>query len=182
MGRDTPPRLRVGGRPRRLRARQRGGDTDPRAADGALWPRELGAPRLRGPGIHNIYSALETPEAPDVAARIEAAEDASATITELGLARTSARCTRALDVFVSAYGAEAGNLALKALATGAVYVGGGIAPAILPKLEDGTFVRAFTAKGRFAEWLARIPVKVILDPKTALRGAAAYLAGMEVRS
>ncbi|MGH2709167.1 MAG: glucokinase, partial [Actinomycetota bacterium] len=88
----------------------------------------------------------------------------------------------ALDVFVSAYGAEAGNLALTALATGGVYVGGGIAPKILPKLEDRTFLRAFTAKGRFAEWLARIPVKVILDPKTALRGAAAYLAGMEVRS
>jgi Glucokinase len=141
-----------------------------------------GSRSVSGPGLHNIYGALEMPEAPDVAARIEAAEDASATITELGLARTSARCTRALDVFVSAYGAEAGNLALKALATGAVYVGGGIAPEILPKLEDGTFLRAFTAKGRFAEWLARIPVKVILDPKTALRGAAAYLAGMEVRS
>jgi hypothetical protein len=51
-------------------------------------------------------------------------------------------------------------------------------PKILPKLEDGTFLRAFTAKGRFADWLARIPVKVILDPKTALRGAAAYVARM----
>jgi glucokinase len=137
---------------------------------------------VSGPGLHNIYGVLDVPEAPDVAARIEAAEDASATITELGLARASARCTRALDVFVSAYGAEAGNLALKALATGGVYMGGGIVPKILPKLEDGTFLRAFTAKGRFAEWLARIPVKVILDPKTALRGAAAYVARMEVLS
>jgi glucokinase len=133
---------------------------------------------VSGPGLHNIYGVLDLPEAPDVAARIEAAEDASATITELGLARASARCTRALDVFASAYGAEAGNLALKALATGGVYLGGGIAPKILPKLEDGTFLRAFTAKGRFADWLARIPVKVILDPKTALRGAAAYVARM----
>lgn len=137
---------------------------------------------VSGPGLHNIYGVLDVPEAPDVAARIEAAEDASATITELGLARASARCTRALDVFVSAYGAEAGNLALKALATGGVYMGGGIVPKILPKLEEGTFLRAFTAKGRFADWLARIPVKVILDPKTALRGAAAYVARMEVLS
>ena len=97
-------------------------------------------------------------------------------------APTTARCTRALDVFVSAYGAEAGNLALRALATGGVHVGGGIAPKIVGKLADGTFMRAFTAKGRFADWLARIPVKVILDPKTALRGAAAYLASVEARS
>src|SRR5438034_163817 len=135
-----------------------------------------------GPGLHNIYAALAVAEAPEVAARIAAAEDASATITELGLAGASARCTRALDVFVSAYGAEAGNLALRALATGGVHVGGGIAPKIVGKLADGTFMRAFTAKGRFADWLGRIPVKVILDPKTALRGAAAYLASVEARS
>jgi len=134
------------------------------------------------PGLHNVYAALDVAEAPDVAARIAAAEDASATITELALAGASARCTRALDVFVSAYGAEAGNLALRALATGGVHVGGGIAPKIVSKLADGTFMRAFTAKGRFADWLARIPVKVILDPKTALRGAAAYLASVEARS
>src|SRR5205809_1500256 len=137
---------------------------------------------VSGPGLHNIYAALAVAEAPEVAARIAAAEDASATITELGLAGASARCTRALDVFVSAYGAEAGNLALRALATGGVHVGGGIAPKIVGKLADGTFMRAFTAKGRFADWLGRIPVKVILDPKTALRGAAAYLASVEARS
>jgi len=137
---------------------------------------------VSGPGLHNVYAALDVAEAPDVTARIAAAEDASATITELALAGASARCTRALDVFVSAYGAEAGNLALRALATGGVHVGGGIAPKIVSKLADGTFMRAFTAKGRFADWLARIPVKVILDPKTALRGAAAYLASVEARS
>src|SRR5206468_3353460 len=104
---------------------------------------------VSGPGLHNIYAALAVAEAPEVAARIAAAEDASATITELGLAGASARCTRALDVFVSAYGAEAGNLALRALATGGVHVGGGIAPKIVGKLADGTFMRAFTAKGRF---------------------------------
>ena len=151
--------------------------------DAASLGRLLGLERVvSGPGLHNIYAALAVAEAPEVAARIAAAEDASATITELGLAGASARCTRALDVFVSAYGAEAGNLALRALATGGVHVGGGIAPKIVGKLADGTFMRAFTAKGRFADWLARIPVKVILDPKTALRGAAAYLASVEARS
>ncbi len=137
---------------------------------------------VSGPGLHEIYGAIDVPEAPDIAARIEGAEDASATIAALGLAGASPRCARALDVFVSAYGAEAGNLALKALAVSGVYVGGGIAPKILPKLRDGRFVRAFTSKGRFADWLARIPIKVILDPKTALRGAAAYLASREMAS
>ena len=137
---------------------------------------------VSGPGLHNIYGALDVPETPEVAARIAAATDASATITELALTGGSARSTRALDIFVSAYGAEAGNLALKALATGGVYVGGGIAPKILTRIADGTFMHAFTDKGRFSEWLGRIPVKVILDPKTALRGAAAYLAGMGARA
>jgi glucokinase len=133
---------------------------------------------VSGPGLHNIYDALDVPEAPEVASRIAAVADASATITELALTGGSVRSVRALDVFVSAYGAEAGNLALKTFATGGVYVGGGIAPKLLPKIVDGTFLRAFTDKGRFAEWLGRIPVKVILDQKTALRGAAAYLAGV----
>src|SRR5205814_5378820 len=100
--------------------------------------------------------------------RIASADDASAAIAELALAGTSQRCVRALDVFVSAYGAEAGNIALKALATAGVYVGGGIAPKILTRLTDGAFLRAFTNKGRFRDWVARVPVKVILDPKTAL--------------
>jgi glucokinase len=137
---------------------------------------------VSGPGLHSVYGALDVPEPADILARIESSADPSATITELGLAGVSPRCVRALDVFVSAYGAEAGNLALRTIATGGVYVGGGIAPRILPRLTDGTFLRAFIAKGRFADWLARIPVKVILDPKTALRGAAAYLAGTETRA
>jgi len=131
---------------------------------------------VSGPGLHNVYDALDVAEPPAIAARIAGAEDASATIAELGLAGGSPRCVFALDVFVAAYGAEAGNVALKGLATAGVYVGGGIAPKILPKLTDGAFMRAFTRKGRFSDWLARIPVNVILDPTTALRGAAAYLA------
>ncbi|HZT53561.1 MAG TPA: glucokinase, partial [Gaiellaceae bacterium] len=70
------------------------------------------------------------------------------------------------------YGAEAGNLALKLMATGGVYLGGGIAPRILDKLEDGTFMAAFVAKGRFRDLLASIPVHVILNDRTALMGAA----------
>jgi len=131
---------------------------------------------LSGPGIHNLYYALDVDESPGVAASIASAPDASARISELALAGGSARCVRALDVFVACYGAAAGNLALHALATGGVYVGGGIAPKIVAKLLDGAFLRAFCDKGRLAPLLARIPVKVVLDPTTALRGAAAHLA------
>jgi len=136
---------------------------------------------VSGPGLHNIYDVVDVAEVPGVARRIAAAQDASAAIAEAAIAGESARCARALDVFVTAYGAEAGNLALKALATGGVYVGGGIAPKILAKLE-GAFMRAFCDKGRLAPLLSTIPVKVILDPTTALRGAAAHLAQLESES
>jgi glucokinase len=75
-------------------------------------------------------------------------------------------------MFVEAYGAEAGNLALRGVATSGVYVGGGIAPKILPALQDGRFIDAFRAKGAFAGLASRIPVKVILAPETGLLGAA----------
>lgn len=86
-------------------------------------------------------------------------------------------CVRALDMMVDIYGAEAGNLALKLFATGGVYVGGGIAPQILPKLRDGAFMRAFTAKGRFTPQLQMVPVQVILNDRTALLGAARLARG-----
>ena len=131
---------------------------------------------VSGPGLRTLYEVLEDAETPDVARRIAGAPDPSAVITELALAGASRRCARALDLFVADYGAEAGNLALKALATAGVYVGGGIAPKILPKLRDGSFVRAFNDKGRFTDLMRTMPVRVILEPKTALRGAAAFLA------
>ncbi len=81
---------------------------------------------------------------------------------------------KTLDIVVSAYGAEAGNLALKILATGGIYLGGGIAPKILKKLEDGTFMKAFTDKGRLSDLLIQTPVRVILESRAALIGAAAY--------
>ena len=86
--------------------------------------------------------------------------------------RMSELCLATLNMFVSILGAEAGNLALKVLATGGVYVGGGIPPRILPALEDGRFMEAFVRKGRMSDHLARMPVKIILNPKAGLLGAA----------
>jgi glucokinase len=100
--------------------------------------------------------------------------DAPAEISKAALARRCRGCADALDMFVDAYGAEAGNLALRSLATAGVFVGGGIAPKILPALSDGRFLRAFTAKAPFHEMLERIPVKVILNDDAGLLGAAVY--------
>ena len=83
-----------------------------------------------------------------------------------------------LEFFVESYGAAAGNLALAMLATGGVYVGGGIAPKILPALETGTFLNAFRAKSPFDSMLAKMPVKVILNEETGLLGAAVAGADM----
>ena len=83
-----------------------------------------------------------------------------------------ATCVEALDLFVSLYGSEAANLTLKFLGTGGVFVGGGIAPKILAKLQSGLFVKGFQAKGRFENLLREIPVSVILNDKIALVGAA----------
>jgi glucokinase len=104
--------------------------------------------------------------------------DASA-IAKAALDRSDAVCARALDMMVRIYGAEAGNLALKLLATGGIYVGGGIAPRILRKLQEGGFLEALDAKGRFAGLLSRIPVHVILNDRTALLGAARLARGEE---
>lgn len=77
-------------------------------------------------------------------------------------------------MFVSAYGAEAGNLALRGVATAGVFVGGGIAPKILPALQDGRFIEAFRAKGSMTELVSRMPVMVILNAEAGLLGAAVY--------
>jgi glucokinase len=104
--------------------------------------------------------------------------DASA-ITKAALDGSDEVCARALDMMVSIYGAETGNLALKLLATGGIYIGGGIAPRILRKLQEGAFLEALDAKGRFSELLSRIPVHVILNDRTALLGAARLARGEE---
>ncbi|HZO82239.1 MAG TPA: glucokinase [Candidatus Binataceae bacterium] len=133
---------------------------------------------LSGPGLVNIYRFLRArgpePEPRWLAERMAGGEDAAAAISEAALARRDARCVEALEMFVAIYGAEAANLALKYLALGGVYVGGGIAPRILPMLTaaEGGFVRAFLAKGRLSEMLAKIPVRVALNEAAALCGAA----------
>jgi glucokinase len=130
---------------------------------------------LSGPGLHNIYRFLrETGVAPETRAVAEAidTQDPGAVITRRALANDDPLCVKALELFVSLYGAEAGNLALKAMAVGGVVVGGGIAPRILPRLQEGSFVAAFRDKGRMAELLETIPVHVALNPKAPLLGAA----------
>lgn len=93
-------------------------------------------------------------------------------MSEIALAGGDPVCVEALDLFVSIYGAEAGNLALKALAVGGVYVGGGIAPKIRSKLTEGRFNAAFRDKGRLAGVMATIPVQLALNPQAPLLGAA----------
>jgi glucokinase len=132
---------------------------------------------VSGQGITNCYEFLRDVrgvEEPAWLAERLTTEDPNAVITELALKAKSEICEKALDLFVSAYGAEAGNLALKILSVGGLYVGGGIAPRILEKLKDGTFMKAFTDKGRLSQLLVHMPVRVILESRTALLGAAAY--------
>jgi glucokinase len=134
-----------------------------------------------GPGLVNVYRFLRraggAPEPAWLAARM-AAEDPATVITEVGLERGDAVCVATLDMFVAVYGAEAGNLALKVLAVGGVFVAGGIAPRLRTRLADGAFMGAFRDKGRFSPLLAQIPVHVVLEPRTALLGAARVACGM----
>ena len=130
---------------------------------------------LSGPGLYNIYQFLrDTGRGKEPVWLTEELreQDPAATISQAALTDRSALCVQALDLFVSLYGAEAGNLALKVMATGGLYVGGGIAPKILQKLQDSTFVQAFITKGRMQPLLEAMPVRVILNDKTALLGAA----------
>jgi glucokinase len=133
---------------------------------------------VSGQGLTNIYEFLREVRGMDEPARLAermAGEDPNAVITELALAAKSEICVKAMDMFVSAYGAEAGNLALKILSVGGLYVGGGIAPRILEKLKDGAFMKAFTDKGRLSQLLINMPVRIILESRAALLGeAAAY--------
>ena len=108
--------------------------------------------------------------------RLAAADDPNAEVARRALAGEDETADKALGLFVSIYGAAAGDLALVAKATGGIYVGGGIAPRILPRLKDGAFVRAFRDKGRLTPLVERIPVRVILEPRTALLGAARHAA------
>jgi len=140
---------------------------------------------LSGPGLHNVYRFLRDTnrqQEPLWLAEEIRQLDPAAVITEHALKGTSNLCVQALDLFVSILGAEAGNLALKGMALGGVFLGGGIAPRILRKLKEPTFFKAFTAKGRVSKMLEAISVRVILNDQTALLGAGrlAMLARPEV--
>ena len=132
-----------------------------------------------GRGIPNIYAYLRDSgyaEEPQwLAGQLAAAGDPTPIIANNALSDSPCDlCTATLHTFVSILGAEAGNLALKVLATGGVYLGGGIPPRILPALENDRFMKAFRAKGRLSDLMARMPVHVILNPKVALLGAASH--------
>ena len=132
---------------------------------------------LSGPGLRHLYEFLKRRKSrrePRWLTHALARGEASRVISTCALEGRSSLCAHALELFVGALGAESGNLALRLLARGGIYLGGGIAPQILGKLRDGTFARAFTSKGRMAPLLATIPVRVILDERTALYGAAHY--------
>jgi glucokinase len=130
---------------------------------------------LSGPGLVNIYHWLKETgrhRIPNWLARNMEKMDPARAITEAALDGKHPVCVAALNMFVSIFGAVAGNLALIAMTTGGVYLGGGIPPKILPKLKESMFMQAFTNKGRFSELLEEIPVRVILNEQAALLGAA----------
>ena len=133
---------------------------------------------ISGMGMTGIYEFLREVRGMEeptwLAEKLADADDPNSVITETGLAARAEICEKTLDMFVSSYGAEAGNLALKVLSVGGLYIGGGIAPRILEKLKDGTFIKAFTDKGRLSQLLINMPVRVILESRAALLGAAAF--------
>lgn len=137
---------------------------------------------LSGSGLVNIYRFLVesgiAPETPGVRDEM-ASEDRAAVISRHGLAATDEACVKALDLFASIYGAQAGNLALTVMASGGAYIAGGIAPRIVDKLKDGTFIRSFQGKGRLLSFVKDVPVYVILNPKVGLLGAAMEAAYIE---
>jgi glucokinase len=131
--------------------------------DAALVGERLGAPAVIG--VRGTCAAV---------GHVSDPADLPPRITASALAGKCPDCVEALDLFVSAYGAEAGNMGLRVVATAGVYIGGGIAPRILPALRNGRFMDAFRAKAPLAELVSRMPVAVILNSKSGLLGAAVH--------
>jgi glucokinase len=129
---------------------------------------------ISGMGIKTLYDFItqtgHVAESPAVKAELEGA-DAGAVIGKHALAATDPACVRAIDMFVSLYGAEAGNLALKTLPTGGLYVTGGIAPRLIEKLRHGSFIHAFIDKGRMVSVLEKVNVSVVMNSEVGLLGA-----------
>ena len=132
---------------------------------------------LSGPGLYNLYQFVvdtkKEKEDPEILKEIQSGNSPQL-ISEKGEKGLSKACIRTLDIFVSIYGSEAGNMALKMLALGGVFLGGGIAPKILERIKQGDFISSFNKKGRFSELLNSIPVWVVLNDNTALLGAMYY--------
>jgi glucokinase len=131
---------------------------------------------LSGEGLFNLYQFLRDAKRfdnePEWLSKKIQQEDPASVISETAEQKRSRLCVKALDMFSSIYGAAAGDLALQVMAVGGVYLGGGIAPKIIWKLKDGTFIKAFKNKGRLSEIVGQIPVKVIMNDMAALLGAA----------
>jgi glucokinase len=131
---------------------------------------------LSGRGLVNLFRFTHATRDTRAACRAVGPDvdpvDLPAAVTAAALAGRCAHCVEALDMFVEAYGAEAGNLALRSMATAGLYVGGGIAPRILPALASGRFMEAFVGKEPMVDWLRMLPVSVILNPGAGLLGAA----------
>jgi glucokinase len=146
----------------------------------ALYPEHVSWERIvSGMGFSHLYDFLVesrfAPPCPAVAAAgAHPDTDRNALISRLGIEGEDPLCEEVVRMFVELYGAEAGNLALKAFATGGVFIGGGIGPKIRPALESGRFMQAFTAKGRFRPFLSKLSVKLSLNPRTPLLGASHY--------
>lgn len=145
-----------------------------RRMDHVSWER-----LLSGPGLVNLYEFLcdyhgQSP--PDWLREQMQNADPAAAISSAATQERCTLCMQVLDLFVHLYGVEAGNLALKLMATGGLYIGGGIAPKILQHLKGPEFMHAFTAKGRMRSLLDAIPVKIILNERTALLGSTVYAA------
>jgi glucokinase len=132
---------------------------------------------LSGPGLVNIFEFLRDTgrgKPPEWLAAEMTEHDAAAAISRSALAGKCDVCEQALEIFVSIFGAEAGNLALKLKATGGIFLAGGIAPKILPRLTTPAFMQAFLSKGRLRRLMEVIPVKVIMNDQLALLGAARF--------
>jgi glucokinase len=135
---------------------------------------------LSGPGLHNIYQFLlecHSFEEPSWLTQEIQEGDPGEVITQNGLQGKSVACAKALEMLVSLYGAVAGDLGLQLLTRGGIYIGGGIAPKILPLIKSGLFMETFYSKGRFKPFMREIPVKVILNEKASLLGLAHYALG-----
>lgn len=131
---------------------------------------------LSGPGIKNIYDFLRDSRRAEEPAwlkdQIGQSPDPPALISQLALEKKAPICEQALDIFVSAYGAETGNCALKFMSTAGIYIGGSIAAKVVPKMKEPAFMDAFLSKGRMRSLLEDIPVKIVLNDNAGLIGAA----------